>query len=196
MKSELIFTEDGNLQITKPNGLRYSFDNCDAPDLGFDYEMLVYADLEIKIVKWKDGVDFEKQDALPLTDEEKDAIELYIENSEPPIGFNLNQQHKQEINNICHEFVKEVVHRYGFDDLIEVVFAGREGSSHPRRSAARRVAEYADAVWCCYVQIEDEINNTREDFLKEVDEYCVVIPTPLLAPDSYMETQANGQTGR
>ena len=118
MKSELIFTEDGNLQITKPNGLRYSFDNCDAPDLGFDYEMLVYADLEIKIVNWKDGVDFEKQDALPLTDEEKDAIELYIENSEPPIGFNLNQQHKQEINNICHEFIKEVVHRYGFDCAI------------------------------------------------------------------------------
>ena len=73
---------------------------------------------------------------------------------------------------------------YGFDNFVEVVYAGREGSAHPYRSEARRVLEYADAVWCCFVQVQDEINNTREDFLKEIEEYITVIPTPQGAPDS------------
>ena len=46
MKSELIYTEDGVLNIQKPNGLRYIFENCDAPELGFEYDVLVYADIE------------------------------------------------------------------------------------------------------------------------------------------------------
>ena len=34
------------------------------------------------------------------------------------------------------------------------------------------------------MQVEDEINNTREDFLKSVEEYLTPIPTPLMTPDS------------
>jgi len=184
MKSELIYTEDGVLNIQKPNGLRYNFENCDAPELGFEYDVLVYADIEVKIVKWEEGVDFEQQNQVQLTDEEIDAIELYVENSEPPIGHNLNRQHINQINQLCTGFVDDVSSMYGFDNFVEVVYAGREGSAHPYRSEARRVLEYADAVWCCFVQVQDEINNTREDFLKEIEEYITVIPTPQGAPDS------------
>jgi hypothetical protein len=187
MKSELIYAEDGVLHITKPNGLRYKFENVDPPELGFDYQVLIYADLEVKIVEYQDGVPFDKQKLVNLTDEEKDAIELYIENSEPPIGVSLNQQHIEHINEVCHDFVEKELQMHGFNNFPEIVYAGREGSSHPLRSDARRVMEYADAVWCCYMQIQDEISNTREDFLKDVEEYLSVIPTPLLAPDSKNE---------
>ena len=183
MKSELIYTEDGVLNIQKPNGLRYNFENCDAPELGFEYDVLVYADIEVKIVKWEEGVDFEQQNQVQLTDEEIDAIELYVENS-VSIGHNLNRQHINQINQLCTGFVDDVSSMYGFDNFVEVVYAGREGSAHPYRSEARRVLEYADAVWCCFVQVQDEINNTREDFLKEIEEYITVIPTPQGAPDS------------
>tara|TARA_B100002019_G_scaffold293269_1_gene319759 strand:- start:6525 stop:7115 length:591 start_codon:yes stop_codon:yes gene_type:complete len=184
MKSELVYSEDGVLHITKPNGLRYRFENVDPPELGFQYDVLVYADLEVKVEKWDDERNFEQQDTITLTDEEKDACELYIENSEPPIGHSLNRQHIQQINETCHQYIDEVIMQYGFDCLNEVVYAGREGSAHPNRSLARRVTEYADAVWCCFVQVEDEINNTREDFLKSVEEYLTPIPTPLMTPDS------------
>jgi len=184
MKSELIYGEDGVLHITKQNGLRYSFENVDPPALGFEYEVLIYADLEIKIEKWEDDKHFDEQESFFLTDADKDSIELYIENSEPPLGFNLNRQYINEINNVCHDFVNEQMKMTGFDNLNEVVYAGREGSAHPRRSDARRIMEYADAVWMCYVQVEEEIYNTREDTLKDMQEYLSVIPTPLLAPDT------------
>ena len=92
MKSELIYTETGELRITKPNGLSYSFENVDAPELGFEYDMLVYSDIEVKVLKWDDSLGFDSQDHIKLNDDEKDAIELYIENSEPPIGYSLNNQ--------------------------------------------------------------------------------------------------------
>ena len=46
-----IYDEQGNLTIRKPNGLEYSFNNTDKPDLGFEYDVVVYDDIEVKIVK-------------------------------------------------------------------------------------------------------------------------------------------------
>lgn len=184
MKSELIYTENGDLIVQKPNGLRYEFNNVDAPDLGFDYSVLVYSDLEVKIDQWNDDLGFDQQEMVPLNDQEKDAIELYIENSEPPIGYNLNRQFINHLNDLCQGFVNDQSNAYGFNGLTEVLYAGRESSAHPLRSEARRVLEYCDAVWCCYSQVEEEINNTREDYLKSFEEYQSVIPTPLVSPDS------------
>ena len=82
----LIYTESGKLIIRKPNGLEWEYENVDQPELGFDYEVLVYDDIEVKILKWNDEIiDFEGQEKSTLTDEDKRSIELYIENSEPPL---------------------------------------------------------------------------------------------------------------
>jgi len=188
MKSEFIYTENGDLKITKPNGLTYEFNNVDAPELGFEYDMIVYSDVEVKIVKWNEELTFDSQEHVQLTDEEKDAIELYIENSEPPLGHSLNKQYIDQLNSFCHENVDGQLQIYGFDNVVDVLVAGREGSAHPRRSHARRVLEYVDAVWCCYQQIEEEIFNTREDYLKDINEYFSIVPQPLQAPDSQNRT--------
>ena len=50
----LIFTEDNNLHLTKPNGLRYQFENVDKPNLGFDFDVLVYDNEEFKILSYDD----------------------------------------------------------------------------------------------------------------------------------------------
>jgi hypothetical protein len=78
----LIYDNDGNLIIRKNNGLEYRFDNTDRPNLGFEYDVLVYDDVEVKILNWKDGVDFNDQEQITLNSEECDAIETYILNSE------------------------------------------------------------------------------------------------------------------
>ena len=41
----LIYTESGKLIIRKPNGLEWEYENVDQPELGFDYEVLVYDDI-------------------------------------------------------------------------------------------------------------------------------------------------------
>ena len=56
----LIYCENGNLTIRKPNGLEWTFENTDRPDLGFDYDVLVYDDIEVKIMKWKENVLFDE----------------------------------------------------------------------------------------------------------------------------------------
>ena len=80
----LIYCENGNLTIRKPNGLEWTFENPDRPDLGFDYDVLVYDDIEVKIMKWKENVLFDDQEKITLADDEVDAIEQYIDNSAPP----------------------------------------------------------------------------------------------------------------
>jgi len=181
--NSLIYTEEGTLIVEKPNGLRYEFKQVDKPELGFEYDMFVYDDIEVKVLKWEDEKgNFDAQDKVPLTNEEKDIIETYIKNSEPPIGWNLNNQYLQKLNEICADNVEDVANKYGFDSHIEATYVGREGSAHPYRSNGRRVLEYADAVWCCYVQIGDEITQTREDLLKTLDEYMAAIPEPQKAP--------------
>ncbi len=47
-----IYTEESKLIIRKPNGLEYEFDNVDKPELGFDYDVIVYDDIEVKILNW------------------------------------------------------------------------------------------------------------------------------------------------
>ena len=180
----LIYDWEGNLKVRKENGLEYSFNNCDKPELGFDYEVLIYEDIEVKIVHWNDELSFDEQEKQPLTDEEKDAVEMYIANSEPPMGHTLQQQFVDRLCDYCNNRRDEVARNYGFDNFMETVYAGREGSNHPHRSNARRVLEYTDAVYNIYEQVVQEIRMTREDHLKDFESYLAQIPVANVADDS------------
>lgn len=181
----LIYTEDGKLIIRKPNGLEWEYENVDQPELGFDYEVLVYDDIEVKILKWNDEIrDFEGQEKSPLSDEDKRSIELYIENSEPPLGYNLNTQYINQLEQTVNQYVQTTAELYGMLSVYFATYAGREGSNHPRRADARRVLEYSDTTYSCFSQLASEIMGTREDTLKDYEEYISVIPEPLVLPDS------------
>lgn len=183
IKNALIFTEDNNLFVRKPNGLEYDFQNVDRPELGFDYDVLVYDDIEIKVLNWNREVNFDMQEKTELSDAEKEMIEQYIANSEAPMGVSLNNQVMNKINEQVTAYLNECIEMHGFEDLAEVTFAGREGSNHPCRSNARRVMEYGDAVYSVFDQIVQEVKATREDSLKEIGEYSMHIPAPTRLPD-------------
>lgn len=180
----LIYDWEGTLKVRKENGLEYSFNNCDKPELGFDYDVLIYEDIEVKIIKWQDEISFEEQDKEPLSDDEKDAVETYIANSEPPMGHTLQQQFVDRLCDYCNQKRDESANNYGFDNFMETVYAGREGSNHPNRSDARRVLEYTDAVYCVFEQVVQEIKMTREDHLKDYESYLTQIPLANPADDS------------
>lgn len=179
----LIFTEEHNLFVRKPNGLEYEFKGVDRPEIGFDFDVLVYDDIEIKIMEWNKEVNFDMQEKTELSDAEKDMCEQYISNSEPPLGTNLNNQVMASLTERANNYLLENVDMHGFTDLNEVTFAGREGSNHPHRSNARRVMEYGDAVYNVLEQICQEVKSTREDTLKELDEYMKHLPPPTRLPD-------------
>ena len=63
--------------------LEYTFENTDKPNLGFDFDVVIYDDIEVKILEWKDE-DFDSQQKINLNESEIDAIEQYIQNSAPP----------------------------------------------------------------------------------------------------------------
>ena len=173
-----IYDENGNLIIRKPNGLEYTFENTDKPNLGFDFDVVIYDDIEVKILEWKDGEDFDSQQKINLNESEIDAIEQYIQNSAPPEGVSLNQQYSNQLWEMCNDFINDSSCSYGFRDIVDVMAAAREGSNHPYRSDARRVLEYYDQLWNIYVNVMDEINNTREDVLKPFEEYQSAFPIP------------------
>lgn len=178
MKNALVYTEEMKLFIRKPNGLEYEFDNVDKPELGFDYDVIVYDDIEQKVVKWDDSLgNFDSQVREQLNDSEMESIESYIEHSEAPMGVNLNSQFCQKISEEVSNRLKACTQSYGFDDLMEVLFAGREGSNHPHRSNARRVMEFGDACYNVGDQIQDEIVATREDQLTDFGRYLGQLPS-------------------
>ena len=57
----LVYCEFGNLLVRKPNGLEYRFENVDKPDLGFDFDVLVYDQIEVKIL----GSLLKSQNSIP-----------------------------------------------------------------------------------------------------------------------------------
>jgi len=174
----LVYCENSNLYIRKPNGLEYQFDNVDAPALGFDFDVLIYEDgLETKVIKWDDSKPLQEQEQFPLSDNEKDMIETYIANSEPPEGITLQRQYVEKLEQVADDYVNIYMSQHNFRDLNKVVAIGREGSNHPNRSDARRVLEYFDAVYTVFIQVADEIYSCREDMLKEFREYEVLLPT-------------------
>lgn len=180
----LVYCENGNLFIRKPNGLEYTFENVDAPVLGFDFDVVIYDDNKIKIKEWIMNKDFHEQEHIPLTEEECQMIESYIGNSEPPTGVTLQGQYAQRLYDFTHQQIEEMTKMYGFGSLIDVVAAGREGSNNPKRSDARRVLEYYDNVWFIFSEMENEIMSLREDHLRGFDYYLSRFPDPTVVSGS------------
>ncbi len=92
--------------------------------------------------------------------------------------------YSSRLNERVHQNVGAICDSYGFGCITDVLAAGREGSNHPLRSDARRVLEYHDAVWNVYISVIDEIQNTREDVLKDYYHYESMLPQPLGIPNA------------
>lgn len=182
----LVYDWNGNLMVRKENGLEYTFENCDKPDLGFDYEVIIYEDVEVKILEWNEELSFEDQEKIPLSPEEKDAVEDYILNSEPPLGHSLQQQYVDKLTTAANQMREQEAHIYDFETFMEAVYAGREGSNHPQRANARRVLEFTDALYCVLEQVVSEVVSTREDHLNVYDHYLTRLPIPSQASDSML----------
>jgi len=183
MMNALIYDEKSNLFVRKPNGLQYDFNNVDRPALGFNFDVLVYDDIQVKIENWDDSKPFHEQEQVQLTDAEKDMVEIYIENSEPPIGHTLNGQYMNILRDKFDELSNEAVGIVGFNCPVDAMIAGREGSNHPHRSNARRYLEWYDSTANVVLDVSRIIDSTREDHLEDINSYLNQIPRFAPAPE-------------
>lgn len=172
-----IYDENGNLSIRKTNGLRWTINQCDKPNLGFEYDIIVYDNEEFKIEKLDPSKDFRSQQ-VPLTELDKDAIENFILSTHPPRGFNLNNQYLDDLRDHCDELFHGLINDQGFDNIMSLVLASRQGSNHPKRKMAREVLEFYDAVETQFEITKEEILLTREDNLRDISYYRSNFPMP------------------
>ena len=181
IKNALVFCENRNLFIRKPNGLEYDFQNVDKPALGFEFDVVIYDEMESKVMSWDFSKSFDDQEHIELTPEEKEMIEQYISNSEAPEGVNLQIQFVNQLGDYINGQHDEIAEIYGFRNLQIVIIAGREGSNHPLRGNARRVLEYIDNTHSIFYSMIDEIFATKEDLLQPFEHYVRQIPTAIMS---------------
>lgn len=174
-----IYNEQGDLTIRKPNGLMWTINQCDKPNLGFDYDVIVYDNEEFKLVDLDPSKSIHEQ-KISLTEFDKDAIENFILSTEPPRGYNLNNQYLGELRDYCDDIFYRLIGDQGFDNLMKVMLASRQGSNHPNRKSAREVLEFYDAIETQFEIMKDEILLTREDNLRDISFYKSNFPLPNL----------------
>jgi hypothetical protein len=71
-----------------------------------------------------------------------------------------------------------VVTQLEYDGLLDVVVAGREGSTDLFAEEARRVLTYVDSVWNAFSGLAAQIENTPKDEIKTVKAYAEMMPFP------------------
>ena len=167
----LIYDAQNTLVIVKETGLRIVYQNVDKPELGFEYEGLVYDQDEFKILEVNPS-NWDASEKHPLTDSERDKIEKFIDDAEAPDGTNLNNQYIDDLYDVVAKNIYQLCIEMRIENLYEATYIGREDSNHPYRSDARRVLEFADSSYSILEQVVGTITRTREDQLKDFDDYC------------------------
>lgn len=161
-----IYQQDNSLKLRNEKGLRWEYEQTDAPSLGFEYDYIIYDDQKIKIIKKDD-----EEVVTDLTNDEIDAIEKYVLSAEPPEGVCLNQQYADDLWHFTAQNVREMCNQLRFGDIVEANVAGREGSNHPFRSDARRCLEFYDQAYLIFEELKNQIVAAPEDQLQDFDYY-------------------------
>ena len=93
-----IYDSDGTIFVRKPNGLEYNYENVDKPAFEFEYDVVIYDDIEVKIERWEDGLGFDQQKKVALSKEECEIIEQYIEQPISIFSFEKKWYLENKIN--------------------------------------------------------------------------------------------------
>tara|TARA_B100001175_G_scaffold92935_1_gene78603 strand:+ start:2376 stop:3011 length:636 start_codon:yes stop_codon:yes gene_type:complete len=169
----LVYDHDNVLHITNEKGLRWNYDKTDKPQFGFDYDHLFFVPVD-------DMYEFELNgESEPLNPEACAEIEEYIKLCEPPLELTMSKQYIEDLQTNVREKQKQCMSQLGFfefENVTEIMIAGREGSNDPRRQIARRFLDWYDFLIGTTYRICEEINSTLDEDLKDFSHYADTIP--------------------
>tara|TARA_Y100000287_G_scaffold183776_1_gene183457 strand:- start:2749 stop:3381 length:633 start_codon:yes stop_codon:yes gene_type:complete len=169
----LVYDHDNVLHITNEKGLRWNYNRADKPQFGFDYDYLFYVPVD-------DTYEFELNGQKePLNKEAQEEVKEYIKLCEPPLELTMSKQFIEDIQGAVRNRQRLAMENLGFfefENTVEIMIAGREGSNDPRRQIARRFLDWNDFLIGTAYRICEEINATVDEDLREFDDYCNEIP--------------------
>jgi len=169
----LVYDHDNVLHITNEKGLRWNYDRADKPQFGFDYDHLFF-------VPHDDMFEFELNgETEPMNDEARAEIEEYINLCEPPLELTMSKQYIEDLQEEVRSRQESAAQKLGFftfENIGEIMIAGREGSNDPRRQIARRYLDWYDYLNGTAYRSCEEIHATREEDLKDFPHYRDQLP--------------------
>ena len=172
----LIYDHENVLHITNEKGLRWEYDKTDKPQFSFEYDYLFY-------IPHDDMFEIELGDeTINLTEENIAEIEEYIRLCDAPLSITLAKQFIQDLYENTKDRVRvagiEVNDIANFENMTDVMIAGREGSQDPRRQIARRYMEWSDFAHGINERLAEELRKTLDEDLQEFDHYLNQLPRP------------------
>ena len=172
----LIYDHENVLHITNEKGLRWEYDKTDKPQFSFEYDYLFY-------IPHDDMFEIELGDeTINLTEENIAEIEEYIRLCDAPLSITLAKQFIQDLYENTKDRVRaagiEVNDIANFENMTDVMIAGREGSQDPRRQIARRYMEWSDFAHGINERLAEELRKTLDEDLQEFDHYLSQLPRP------------------
>jgi len=172
----LVYDHENVLHITNEKGLRWEYDKTDKPQFSFEYDYLFY-------IPHDDMSEIELGDeTINLTEENIAEIEEYIRLCDAPLSITLARQFIQDLYENTKDRVRaagiEVNDIANFENMTDVMIAGREGSQDPRRQIARRYMEWSDFAHGIHERLAEELRKTLDEDLQEFDHYLNQLPRP------------------
>jgi len=172
----LVYDHENVLHITNEKGLRWEYDKTDKPQFSFEYDYLFY-------IPHDDMFEIELGDeTINLTEENIAEIEEYIRLCDAPLSITLAKQFIQDLYENTKDRVRvaglEVNDIANFENMTDVMIAGREGSQDPRRQIARRYMEWSDFAHGINERLAEELRKTLDEDLQEFDHYLNQLPRP------------------
>ena len=172
----LVYDHENVLHITNEKGLRWEYDKTDKPQFSFEYDYLFY-------IPHDDMFEIELGDeTINLTEENIAEIEEYIRLCDAPLSITLAKQFIQDLYENTKDRVRvaglEVNDIANFENMTDVMIAGREGSQDPRRQIARRYMEWSDFAHGINERLAEELRKTLDEDLQEFDHYLSQLPRP------------------
>jgi hypothetical protein len=89
----------------------------------------------------------------------------------------------EDLRAVAQGLINTVIGRLEYNGMIDVMIAGREGSTDLYAEEARRVLSYIDSVWNAFHGLAAQIENTATEEIKTVKDYANMLPFP--PPDAH-----------
>ena len=162
--------ERGTLRIENAAGLRWQLTNAEKPPFTFDYDALSVTE-ERAVLRL--GASLQ-----PLALDQIRQVKLYIERLRPPEWATVRNQLVADLRAMARGLIASLVTQLGYDSVLDVVVAGREGSTDLQAEQARRFLAYVDSVWNAYHGLAAQIEQAAEADLKPLRDYAAMMPLP------------------
>lgn len=162
--------ENGALRIENAEGRQWQIPRVEKPRLSFAFDALsVTREHALRRVGGT---------VQPLNKHELEEVAAFIGRQTPP---SRQSQMANDLKVFSHGLANSVVAQLGYDNLLHVTIAGRNGSTDLKAAEARQVLDYIDTVWNAYHALAAQLDATADDDIKPLNEYANMMPMPKLS---------------